>query len=376
METFKDYAELYRAESEIEKALSTYRSECSKIKNLIKVFGKLPIESIKNSAIKSWKLKVHKKFSNKTINDHLAILRAIFACAEADSLLKTSPMSRIDNLEQNPAEPNPFEREELINFKNTQTSCHSGKALALLAVLTGLRICELLALTWDCVDFELKELYVNKAKVLGKYKVPKTKKSKRTVELNRHAVTLLKNHLEVTGKRKTRVIRVLQRDNKSIEKQHVRHVFINTHTGKPFIDSKQYGKNFFTPFLAKAEVVHRGPSQLRHTFASQCLTAGIDIVWIAKEMGHSSTKMVVERYARWIKKDAPNHGASFSKCLDKVFTETESNPKKALDLSANTTVAGWSCYTRNQENSEFVRQCVQPSQSKSLTFSRSASGPK
>jgi integrase len=350
VETFKDYAEQDLAVSEYEKAHSTFKSERSKVKNLINVFGKLPIEKINHSAIKAWRIKAHKKFSNKTINEHMIILRSIFASALADGLLQRNPTLGIENLTINKTQPVPFERDELIKLHNVNSQCDSGKALALLGVLTGLRPSELFALTWDCINLKKGTLHVNKAKVLGKYKVPKTRESIRVVELNQHAILLLENHFKITGSARYRVIHVLQQDNKSTEKQRVRHVFINTKTNKSFIDSKQYGKAFFTPFLIKAKVKHRGPSQLRHTFASQCLTAGISIVWIAKQMGHTSTKMVEEHYAKWITNDAPDHSANLSKSLDIVFGKITKTLPKTVVPSVKQLSSAWSVLSMQDEN--------------------------
>ena len=84
METFKDYAQQYLEESEYEKARSTFTSERSKVNNLLKTFGKQPVKDIKQSAIRGWKLKAHKRFKNKTINEHFLLYKRIFLKAKID----------------------------------------------------------------------------------------------------------------------------------------------------------------------------------------------------------------------------------------------------------------------------------------------------
>ncbi|WP_338026456.1 site-specific integrase [Candidatus Enterovibrio escicola] len=44
----------------------------------------------------------------------------------------------------------------------------------LLNILTGLRIGELIALSWDNIDWQISTLYVRHARVLNYYKFPKT----------------------------------------------------------------------------------------------------------------------------------------------------------------------------------------------------------
>lgn len=127
--TFADYAEQYLEECRYEKANSTFVSEKSKMKNLKKVFGKRLIADITQSDIKRWKIKVHKKFSNKTINEHFIILRSVFSCALGDGMISINPMESIENLKVNFAEPKPFEQHELKALQATETECLSGKAL-------------------------------------------------------------------------------------------------------------------------------------------------------------------------------------------------------------------------------------------------------
>ncbi|MFA0173094.1 site-specific integrase, partial [Vibrio splendidus] len=167
----------------------------------------------------------------------------------------------------------------------TNAECLNGKNVVLLNVLTGLRISELLALAWEDINWQRKELYVRRARVLNDYKTPKTTGSVRTVELNELAITLLKEQFELTGSKRMRTISVLQADSKTWIKDTVRFVFYSSKTNLPFLNAKQFNKTFFTPFLKKAEVQHRGVGQLRHTYASQNLTAGISKDWISRQMG-------------------------------------------------------------------------------------------
>src|SRR2546423_422826 len=42
------------------------------------------------------------------------------------------------------------------------------------------------------------------------------------------------------------------------------------------------------------------PKQTRHTFATICLMTGANPAWVARQLGHRSTKMLYEVYSRWI----------------------------------------------------------------------------
>lgn len=54
------------------------------------------------------------------------------------------------------------------------------------------------------------------------------------------------------------------------------------------------------PTLQRADLKPRNLYQTRHTFASLMLQAGEDPAWIARMMGHTTTKMLFERYGRFI----------------------------------------------------------------------------
>jgi integrase len=319
MNTFNDYSQFYSEDSKSEHAHSSYVSNRSKVKNLVKAFGKREISDIKHSEIKGWKRKVDNKLSNKSINDHFSILRKIFKIAMNDGVITINPMQDIDTLPVHKTEPNPFDKNELIALKNTDTDFVSEKNSVFFGVLSGLRPCENLALSWDCVDFDKGEIQVNKAIVLGKYKLPKTKQSIRTVELNAHAIKILKEQFEITGHLKSRVIRVLQNDNKTKIKQSVQHVFVSSITNKPFRDVKEFTTTFFTDFLRKANVKKRGANQVRHTFASQSLVAGISMEWIRIQMGHTTTHMIEKHYGKWMNADAPDYSQKLGEALGSVF---------------------------------------------------------
>jgi len=54
------------------------------------------------------------------------------------------------------------------------------------------------------------------------------------------------------------------------------------------------------PALEKAEITYRPMMQTRHSFATTALSLGENPLWIAKVMGHSTTRMVIDVYAKYI----------------------------------------------------------------------------
>lgn len=54
------------------------------------------------------------------------------------------------------------------------------------------------------------------------------------------------------------------------------------------------------PALSKADIPYRPMIQTRHSFATTALALGENPLWIAKVMGHSTTRMVIDVYAKYI----------------------------------------------------------------------------
>ena len=68
--------------------------------------------------------------------------------------------------------------------------------------------------------------------------------------------------------------------------------------------------------LKEAGVRYRSIGNTRHTYASQLLSTGsISKEWITKQMGHTSTKMIDQHYAKWISEDAPPMAKMANKAL-------------------------------------------------------------
>jgi integrase len=81
--------------------------------------------------------------------------------------------------------------------------------------------------------------------------------------------------------------------------KHERYVFIDPTNGEPWQDTDRLRLRF-RALCAKAGVRYRNPYQTRHTFASTLLASGKPSFYVQTQMGHSSLKMIEERYARWI----------------------------------------------------------------------------
>jgi integrase len=75
------------------------------------------------------------------------------------------------------------------------------RTIVLLAIMTGLRIGEILALRWKRIDFIRETLVVAEICYLGRFGTPKTRASKREVPLSSNVVEALNTHFSISANR-------------------------------------------------------------------------------------------------------------------------------------------------------------------------------
>ncbi|GAK83167.1 phage integrase [Vibrio ponticus] len=91
-------------------------------------------------------------------------------------------------------------------------------------------------------------------------------------------------------------------------------VFCNS-KGNPF-DKRNIRERIWKPALVKLGMSYRRPYETRHTAATLWLAAGESPEWIAKQMGHTTTKMLFEVYSRFIPNLTRQDGSAFEKLLE------------------------------------------------------------
>jgi integrase len=325
-ELLNDFLELSLAKDRF----STYRSHKYRVDNHIRPkFESYRVSDVTQSDIKKWMMMELSELANKTINEVLIPLRGCFSNAHADRLIEFNPMDHIKNLKRTKStNADPFTQEQITKIANTDTYRNSELNAFIFACWTGVRISELLALSWSDVDFDARQVTIQRGIVSNNWAATKNDGSNRTIDLLDAAYEAILKQRDISQRLAPITINVTQADNRAIKQEELSIVFINSNNQSFWSGSESFNKGFFKTHLEKAQIRHRGANQARHTFASQLITAGINERWIAKQMGHTSIAMLEKHYGKWMSEEIPDMAQRVSKILNNGENRSSDDPNK------------------------------------------------
>lgn len=269
------------------------------------------LKDIKPAMIQSLINQLYKSgLASGTIQLIRVILSNMFEFAIQEDLIVKNPCHNLQIPKKPKKVKKVLSKDEEIIFMNEAKLSSSYYPMYYTALATGMRVNEILGLTWDDIDFKESMLSINRTLVFvnGKFAVqtPKTQKSKRVIPMNSKLKTLLANH-----KRNQNNLKIEHSERwKPYDTMNDNNLIFTTRNGKP-VNSKDLNKgikrilgNINRKESIQAKEEKREPilienftmHSLRHTFATKCFELGIEPKIVQEILGHSNISMTMNIY--------------------------------------------------------------------------------
>ncbi|HEV2398781.1 MAG TPA: site-specific integrase [Candidatus Sulfotelmatobacter sp.] len=235
----------------------------------------------------AYQIMVNRKLSARTIRYAHAVLRAAIRQAIRWQLLITDPTQGVQL-------PNPQCREMSVLTTDQARSflraaAHSPqRCLFAVALTTGMRPSEYLALCWRDIDWDRGTVSVVRSihRHEGQWIFTDTKRvrSRRLVRLQTWVLDLLRRMKDETG-----------RAGEACDTAVANLIFTTAH-GEP-INEEYLVKKHFKPLLREAGLPNIRLYDLRHTSATLALTVGVAPKVVSEQLGHASAAFTLDTYS-------------------------------------------------------------------------------
>lgn len=244
----------------------------------------LPAITLQNfvlNKLESGNLLTHKKLANNSVIGIMNVLKSALSLAKSFDIIDKNNADKIKLPAPTERPVYAFEKTEQEDLEKfcleSKTNNHIGIVICL---YTGIRLGELLALTWQDIDFSTGLISITKtayrAKENGVSKIvvdqPKTKNSVRIIPLPNVLLDILKQ-IKQTSKSK---------------------YVLSTRKGG-IVENRSYQRTYAT-ILHKLNIPYKNFHALRHTFATRAIEMGIDVKTLSEIMGHKNPIITLARY--------------------------------------------------------------------------------
>jgi integrase len=296
--TFSEFSYEWMSENEVHWKQSHLANVKSILENyLLPTFGAMHLDQITRADILKLRasLAKGKTASQRSItNDRVNHIMTPLRCVLSEAALRfdiVSPFHNIKPLKIGRSNIEPFSLTEVRTFlAGVRPDFRNYYAVRF---FTGMRTAEIDGLRWKYVDLANRQIIIEETLVNGRQETPKTQASYRVIQISEPVYQALSHQYDETGNNEF--------------------VFCNEE-GNP-LDHRNVTKRVWNPTLAMLGLKRRRPYQTRHTTATLWLAAGENPEWIAKQLGHSTTKMLFEVYSRYVPNLTRQDGSAFNSLI-------------------------------------------------------------
>ena len=251
VERYREFASGYKRGWETEKYI---------VEEFASLFGDTPLAQITTWQIEKWKAEGGKRLNPVTVNRRLTVIKHMFKQAVEWDLVKSNPATSVKRFTVNSERTRFLTQHEIQTLLETcekQITSPWLLPLVTLALNTGMRQGELLRLKWENVDLERGSITIIQSKTLRR----------KTIAINEPAREAL-NWLQ---------------ENRYGE------LLLMWPWGDPIGKVTVY--DAFKKACSTAGITDFRFHDLRHTFASHLVMAGVDLVTVKELLGHKTINM-------------------------------------------------------------------------------------
>ena len=242
-----------------------FYNEQYRLKQLTKFFGRRKLSQLTRWDAEYFKIESSKSVAPATVNLSLVTLKHILSMAVAWNILSQNPFAGVKLLRVPTRTERVLAQDEEIKLLTACGQIRNPQLIVgvKIALNTGMRKAEIYGLKWEQVDFTNNQIRIQNGK---------TAQSDRIIPMNEGVRTLLSEmHSRKSGEL----------------------VFPSMRNGRTHLRDPKVG---FTKAVRLAEIPHIRFHDLRHTFATRLVRAGVDLITVQQLLGHSTIAMTT-RYA-------------------------------------------------------------------------------
>jgi integrase len=273
--------------------------------------GQVALSALSPKDVYAWRLTVPEGHRFEATQ----ALRQVLNRAVTWGLIDDNPAKRgVPNPQRRAKEKRPFESWQQIEAIGAQLGAVYGP-MVVFAAATGLRPSELFALEHRDIDLSAGVVYVRRAYANGRLKHTKTRLSTRAVPLQAKALEAL-DRLPPT-----------------------RSSLLFPNSRDSYIDFRSFGRRHWKPAQVKAGIEPlRHLYDLRHTYATFALRAGVSVFAVSRFMGSSIA--MIDRHYGHLARDSREHAVSLldalalERAVDAGWTSRR-RPAKPLNISTS-----------------------------------------
>jgi integrase len=297
-EWFADLEELVAAGKLRPRTLESYRNGV--VHHVLPTLGSRLVGSITPDDLVTWHAAQRRAGAAAwSIHARWVALRGLLGYAARNGKLVANPADLLTRREK-PKNGRP--RDRFLSATEIEALIRGATGIAAIAIpillFTGLRVAELLGLTWEDIDFERQEIHVRFQMSRQGKRVPlKTESGKRDVILIDEIAHRLRKH---------RLAAKFSADADLVIANGVGRTLGYTKLRKAFAAARD-----------EAGLLDVTPHTCRHTFASILIDQGRDVEFVSQQLGHSSTKTTWDLYVHLFR--AREHAEAARRDLDAAF---------------------------------------------------------